>query len=87
MNPTIKETSQCSEITATSQGPFECSSRTTHMALSTEPEEPDPLLTSNDTGPESEQVGEPIKYHKPIYDRKWHCSASDMTTDQFGGYY
>jgi len=57
------------------------------MALSTEPEEPDPLLTSNDTGPESEQVGEPIKYHKPIYDRKWHCSASDMTTDQFGGYY
>ncbi|XP_039530334.1 connector enhancer of kinase suppressor of ras 3-like isoform X2 [Pimephales promelas] len=53
MNPTIKETSQCSEITATSQGPFECSSRTTHMALSTEPEEPDPLLTSNDTGPET----------------------------------
>lgn len=53
MNPTIKETLQCSEITATSQGPFECSSRTTPMAISTEPEEPEPLLTSNDTRPET----------------------------------
>ncbi|XP_077094777.1 connector enhancer of kinase suppressor of ras 3-like isoform X1 [Siphateles boraxobius] len=52
MNPTIKETSQCSEITATSQGPFECSSKTP-MAISTEPEEPEPLLTSNDTRPET----------------------------------
>ncbi|ROL42776.1 Connector enhancer of kinase suppressor of ras 3 [Anabarilius grahami] len=53
VNPTVKETSQCSEITAPSQGPFGCSSKTTPMAISTEPEKPETLLTSNDTRPET----------------------------------
>ncbi|XP_026141139.1 connector enhancer of kinase suppressor of ras 3 isoform X1 [Carassius auratus] len=52
VSTTIKETSQGIEATTPSQEPLECSSRTSLMAISAEPEEPETQLISNDARPE-----------------------------------
>uniref|UniRef100_A0A671KM22 Uncharacterized protein n=1 Tax=Sinocyclocheilus anshuiensis TaxID=1608454 RepID=A0A671KM22_9TELE len=49
MSTSIKETSQHREATAPSQDPLGCSSSTSPMAISTEPEEPETQLISTDT--------------------------------------
>lgn len=60
MSATIKETSQHSEATAPYQDPLGCSSNTSPMTISTEPEEPETQLISTDTRPESKQIGGPF---------------------------
>uniref|UniRef100_A0A8C1PK69 Connector enhancer of kinase suppressor of ras 3-like n=1 Tax=Cyprinus carpio TaxID=7962 RepID=A0A8C1PK69_CYPCA len=52
VSTTIKETSKGNEATAPSQDPLGCSSSTSPMAISAEPEEPEMQLISSDTRPE-----------------------------------